>query len=121
MKALYLLCILPVLAVNASAQNKITQEEKAARREWVEKLRKNIPEDAQQKDMKKFYSSLPKSTLDSLLQFELNTADTNPKIVPNNPKQTPYRAIPIPPYQGKEKIIPIPLKDPDARITEVRK
>ncbi|MGE5351426.1 MAG: hypothetical protein ACM3S2_00480 [Ignavibacteriales bacterium] len=121
MKALCLLGILLVLTVNAFAQNKITQEEKKARQEWVQKLRKNIPPDAGQKDMEKFYSSLPKSTLDSLLQFELNTTDTNPKIVPNRPGQTPYRAIPIPPYQGKEKIIPIPLNDPDVRAMEIRK
>lgn len=120
MKALNLLGILLVMSHFVSAQNKITPEEKKAREEWVQKQLKNIPPGEKQKDIEQFYRSLPKSTLDSLLHFELNP-DPNPIIVPNNPKQAPYRVTPIPPYKGKEKIIPIPLNDPDAKAIEIKR
>ncbi|HEX2867822.1 MAG TPA: hypothetical protein VHO03_12310 [Ignavibacteriales bacterium] len=120
MKVLTLLCILLVLSSSTFAQNKSTQEEKKARLDWVQKQLNNIPPDANRKDIEQFYSSLPKSTLDSLLKFQLN-ADPNTIIVPNNPNQSPYRTIPIPPYEGKEKIIPIPLNDPDAKVIAIRK
>lgn len=120
MKALYFLCILLALPVFTFAQNKISREEYKTRLEWVQKQLKKIPPGAQQKDIEKYYSSLPKSTLDSLLEFQA-VPDPDPIIVPNNRNQTPFKAIPIPPYEGKEKIIPIPLKDPDARAVEIKR
>jgi hypothetical protein len=29
--------------------------------------------------------------------------------------------IPIPPYEGKEKVVPIPLNDPDIKALEIKK
>lgn len=120
MKALNLLFILLVLSSFAFAQNKVSPEEKKARLDWVQKQLKNIPAGAQQKDIEQFYNSLPKSTSDSLLQFQVN-ADSNPNIILVNPNQAPYRIIPIPPHEGKEKIIPIPLNDPDAKVIAIKK